>query len=151
MVFDQFVMIFGVCLSRHTKMPPAGTGEGHRCRAWSVTDNAVVGGLRPCGGWGACAGGGPALSGLGNSEPTTRHLPRRSSRASGRAVGRDVILDVTADVPHVFQAFTGVLDEADHALDRSVLHIHTRLEYERTASGMKIAATVAHPRSAHPT
>ncbi len=28
---------------------------------------------------------------------------------------------------------------------------HTRLEYEWTASGMKIAATVAHPRSAHPT
>jgi NAD(P)-dependent dehydrogenase (short-subunit alcohol dehydrogenase family) len=27
----------------------------------------------------------------------------------------------------------------------------TRREYERTASGMKIAATVAHPSSAHPT
>jgi len=27
----------------------------------------------------------------------------------------------------------------------------TRLEYERTASGMKVAATVALPRSAHPT
>ena len=27
----------------------------------------------------------------------------------------------------------------------------TRLEYERTASGMNIAATAAHPSSAHPT
>lgn len=39
-----------------------------------------------------------------------------------------MILDVTADVPHVFQAFAGVLDEADHALDRAALfltqHVH---------------------------
>ena len=30
----------------------------------------------------------------------------------------DVILDVTANVPHVFQGYTGVLEEADQALDR---------------------------------
>ncbi|MER5532433.1 hypothetical protein [Streptomyces mirabilis] len=30
-----------------------------------------------------------------------------------------MILDVTADVPHVFQSFTGSLDEADAALDRA--------------------------------
>jgi len=40
-----------------------------------------------------------------------------------RIAGVDVILDVTADVPHVFQTYTGVLDEADEALDRAVLFL----------------------------
>ena len=35
----------------------------------------------------------------------------------------DVILDITADVPHVFLAFAGVLDEADEALDRAALFL----------------------------
>ncbi|MFF1741769.1 hypothetical protein [Streptomyces mirabilis] len=42
---------------------------------------------------------------------------RLAARAAGAGV--DVIPDVTADVPHVFQSFTGSLDEADAALDRS--------------------------------
>ena len=41
--------------------------------------------------------------------------------------GVDVILDVTADVPHVFQAFAGVLDEADQALDRAALFLTQHL------------------------
>jgi acetyl esterase/lipase len=53
---------------------------------------------------------------------------RLATRA--REAGVDVILDVTADVPHVFQAFAGVLDEADEALERAALflsqHIRTR-------------------------
>ena len=40
----------------------------------------------------------------------------------------DVVLDITAKVPHVFQSFTGVLDEAGEALDRAALflrqHVH---------------------------
>jgi acetyl esterase/lipase len=40
-----------------------------------------------------------------------------------RDAGVDVILDVTADVPHVFQTYTGVLDEADLAIDRAVLFL----------------------------
>ncbi|WP_329561011.1 hypothetical protein [Kitasatospora sp. NBC_01266] len=39
----------------------------------------------------------------------------------------DVILDVTADVPHVFQSCTGMLDEADAALDRAGRFILDRL------------------------
>jgi acetyl esterase/lipase len=35
----------------------------------------------------------------------------------------DVILDVTANVPHVFQGYNGVLEEADHALDRAALFL----------------------------
>jgi monoterpene epsilon-lactone hydrolase len=34
---------------------------------------------------------------------------------------------VTAGVPHVFQAFTGLLDEADRALDRAALFITQHL------------------------
>jgi hypothetical protein len=39
----------------------------------------------------------------------------------------DVVLDVTADVPHVFQAFAGILDEADEALDRAAFFLAQRL------------------------
>ncbi|WP_257128519.1 hypothetical protein [Burkholderia sp. MSMB1459WGS] len=38
-----------------------------------------------------------------------------------------MILDVTADVPHVFHAFAGMLDEADYALDRAALFISQHL------------------------
>jgi len=38
-----------------------------------------------------------------------------------------VILDVTADVPHVFQSFVGLLDEADQALDRAALFLRQHL------------------------
>ena len=52
-----------------------------------------------------------------------------STRFAARAIdaGVDVTLDVTADAPHVFQSFTGVLDEADQALDRAALFITQRL------------------------
>lgn len=52
-----------------------------------------------------------------------------STRLAARAVdaGVDVILDITAGVPHVFQALTGRLDEADQALDRAARFITQRL------------------------
>lgn len=53
--------------------------------------------------------------------------------ARARSVGVDVILDITADVPHVFQAFAGVLDEADEALDRAALFLSQRLRAAGTA------------------
>jgi acetyl esterase/lipase len=43
--------------------------------------------------------------------------------ARAREAEVDVILDVTAGVPHVFQTYTDVLDEARHALDRAALFI----------------------------
>ncbi len=39
-----------------------------------------------------------------------------------------MILDVTAGVLHVFQAFAGILDEADEALDRAALFLRQRLD-----------------------
>ncbi len=63
----------------------------------------------------------PMLLQVGTNEVLLDDSTRLAARA--RAAGVDVILDVTADVPHVFQAFTGVLDEADHALDRAALFL----------------------------
>ncbi|MEY9877471.1 hypothetical protein ABH931_006995 [Streptacidiphilus sp. MAP12-33] len=61
----------------------------------------------------------PLLIQVGTNEILLDDSTRLAARA--RAVGVDVILDVTADVPHVFQAFAGTLDQADEALDRAAL------------------------------
>lgn len=53
--------------------------------------------------------------------------------AHAREAGVDVILDITADVPHVFQAFAGVLDEADEALERAALSVSQRIRTRGTA------------------
>ncbi|MBF6149377.1 alpha/beta hydrolase [Nocardia nova] len=70
----------------------------------------------------------PMLIQVGTNEILLDDSTRLAARA--RAAGVDVILDVTADVPHVFQAFAGMLDEADEALDRAALfltqHTHTK-------------------------
>jgi acetyl esterase/lipase len=63
----------------------------------------------------------PLLLQTGTNELLLDDSTRMALRA--RDAGVDVILDITADVPHVFQAFTGTLDEADEALDRAVLFI----------------------------
>ncbi|AMV48305.1 hypothetical protein ATN79_47465 [Paraburkholderia caribensis] len=62
---------------------------------------------------------------VGTNELLLDDAVRLAARARDAEV--DVILDVTADVPHVFQAFTGMLDEADYALDRAALFIVQRL------------------------
>ncbi|KJK55383.1 alpha/beta hydrolase [Saccharothrix sp. ST-888] len=67
----------------------------------------------------------PLLLQAGSNEVLLDDSTRLAARAA--AAGVDVILDVTADVPHVFQWFTGVLDEADAALDRAGRFIRDRL------------------------
>jgi hypothetical protein len=53
-------------------------------------------------------------------------VPRRLAvRASDAEV--DVVLDITAKVPHVFQSFAGLLDEAGEALDRAALFLRQRV------------------------
>ncbi|MFD8214813.1 alpha/beta hydrolase [Streptomyces sp. NPDC059697] len=56
----------------------------------------------------------PPLLQAGSNEVLLDDSTRLATRAA--AAGVDVILDVTADMPHVFQSFTGSLDEADAAL-----------------------------------
>lgn len=74
----------------------------------------------------------PILLQVGANEVLLDDSTRLAVRA--RAAGVDVILDVTADVPHVFQAFNGVLDEADEALDRAALFLTQRVRVPGAAS-----------------
>lgn len=71
----------------------------------------------------------PLLLQVGTNEVLLDDSTRLAARA--RAAGVDVILDVTADVPHVFQAFAGVLDEADQALDRAALFLTQQVRTAR--------------------
>jgi epsilon-lactone hydrolase len=71
------------------------------------------------------AGFPPLLLQVGTNEVLLDDSTRMAERA--RAAGVDVILDVTADVPHVFQSFTGILDEADQAPDRAGLFLSQHL------------------------
>ena len=77
----------------------------------------------------------PLLLQVGTNEILLDDSTRMAARA--REAGVDVVLDVTADVPHVFQSFAGVLDEADQALDRAA---HFLLQRVR-ASGKSTAPT----------
>lgn len=63
----------------------------------------------------------PLLLQVGTNEVLLDDSVRMAQRATDAGV--DVILDVTADVPHVFQAWADVLDEADEALDRAALFL----------------------------
>ncbi|MDO0924072.1 alpha/beta hydrolase [Streptomyces sp. TG1A-8] len=67
----------------------------------------------------------PMLIQVGTNEILLDDSTRLAARAW--AAGVDVILDVTADVPHVFQSFAGILDEADEALDRAAHFLSQRL------------------------
>lgn len=67
----------------------------------------------------------PILLQVGTHELLLDDAVRFAARAVEAEV--DVILDVTAGVPHVFQAFAGVLGEADQALDRAALFLTQHL------------------------
>ncbi|MEW9529158.1 alpha/beta hydrolase [Microbispora sp. NPDC049125] len=73
----------------------------------------------------------PMLIQVGTNELLLDDSTRLAAHA--RAVGVDVILDITADVPHVFQSFAGILDEADEALDRAALFLTQRIRAGCTA------------------
>jgi monoterpene epsilon-lactone hydrolase len=63
----------------------------------------------------------PLLVQVGTNEMLLDDARRLALRTSDAEV--DVVLDITAKVPHVFQSFTGVLDEAGEALDRAALFL----------------------------
>ncbi|MFI5960224.1 alpha/beta hydrolase [Cryptosporangium sp. NPDC051539] len=74
---------------------------------------------------GDLAGLPPTLLQVGTNEVLLDDSTRFAARAA--TAGVDVILDVTADVPHVFQAYEGTLDEADAALDRAARFVRDHL------------------------
>jgi acetyl esterase/lipase len=57
-------------------------------------------------------------------------------RLAGRAATADVAvaLEVTPGVPHVFQAFAAILDEADAAMDRASAFLKKQLAATRPAA-----------------
>lgn len=67
----------------------------------------------------------PMLLQVGTNELLLDDAVRLADRA--RAAEVDVILDVVAEVPHVFPALVGVIDEAEQAVDRAALFIAQRL------------------------
>lgn len=67
----------------------------------------------------------PLLLQVGTNELLLDDSTRLAARAREAEV--DVILDVTANVPHVFQGYNGVLEEADQALDRAALFLTQHL------------------------
>lgn len=67
----------------------------------------------------------PLLLQVGANEVLLDDSTRMAARAI--AAGVNVILDVTADVPHVFQAFAGALDEADQALERAAFFLQQHI------------------------
>jgi monoterpene epsilon-lactone hydrolase len=67
----------------------------------------------------------PILLQVGTNEVLLDDSVRMADRARSQEV--DVILDVVADAPHVFPAYVGMLDEADHALDRAALFLTQHL------------------------
>ncbi len=71
------------------------------------------------------AGFPPMLLQVGTNEVLLDDSVRMAQRAFDAGV--DVILDITAGVPHVFQTYAGVLDEADQALDRAALFLRQHL------------------------
>lgn len=67
----------------------------------------------------------PLLLQVGTDELLLSGSVRLAERARDAEV--DVVLDITAGVPHVFQVFTGTLEEADWALDRAALFLTQRV------------------------
>jgi epsilon-lactone hydrolase len=67
----------------------------------------------------------PMLLQVGTNEMLLDDARRLALRASDAEV--DVVLDITAKVPHVFQSFVGVIDEAGEALDRAALFLRQRV------------------------
>jgi epsilon-lactone hydrolase len=79
------------------------------------------------------AGFPPLMLQVGTNELLLDDSTRLAKRARDAEV--DVILDVTANVPHVFQGYNGVLEEADHALDRAALFLA-----QHVSAGKKVAS-----------
>ncbi len=63
----------------------------------------------------------PMLVQAGTNEMLLDDARLLALRASDADV--DVVLDITAQVPHVFQSYTDVIDEASQALDRAALFL----------------------------
>jgi monoterpene epsilon-lactone hydrolase len=67
----------------------------------------------------------PLLIQAGSHEILLDDATRLAAKAAADNVA--VILDITPEVPHVFQAFAGLLDEGDRALDRAAAFLRNHV------------------------
>lgn len=75
----------------------------------------------------------PLLVQVGSHEVLLDDATRLAVRAAADDV--EVTLDVTPGVPHVFQAFSALLDEGGAALDRAAVFLRAHLAAQSTAAG----------------
>lgn len=105
----------GPSMTTKADVDPSVTADGLRRRARDyVPDGDLMDGqVSPV--FADLTGLPPLLIQVGGNEVLLDDATRLAARAA--ADGVLVTLEVTPDVPHVFQGFAGMLDEADHALD----------------------------------
>ncbi len=75
----------------------------------------------------------PLLIQAGSHEVLLDDATRLAAKAAADNVA--VTLDITPGVPHVFQAFAGILEEGDAALDRAAIFVGERLDATGTTQG----------------
>jgi acetyl esterase/lipase len=107
----------GETLAEKASVDPVLTPEGLRTRvpdyvAGADPSNPLISPV-----FGDLSGLPPLLIQVGSHEVLLSDAVRLAGRAAAADV--EVTLEITARVPHVFQGFAGMLDEADAALDRA--------------------------------
>jgi monoterpene epsilon-lactone hydrolase len=107
----------GTSMTTKADADPSVTGAGLRRRArdYAPGQDLTDGRISPV--FADLTGFPPLLIHVGGNEVLLDDATRLAAKAASDGVL--VTLEVTPDVPHVFQGFTGMLDEADRALDRA--------------------------------
>jgi epsilon-lactone hydrolase len=125
----------GETLLDRQSLDPILTPEGLRVRAPEYVAGADASDplISPI--FGELRGLPPLLIQVGSHEILLSDAIRLAARAATTEVA--VTLDVTPGVPHVFQGFTGLLDEAGAALDRASDFVKAQLR--RSLSGLHVA------------
>ncbi|HYS42038.1 MAG TPA: alpha/beta hydrolase fold domain-containing protein, partial [Pseudonocardiaceae bacterium] len=120
----------GETLTERQSLDPILTQEGLRVRAPEYVAGADAADplISPI--FGDLSGLPPLLIQVGSHEILLSDALRLAARAATTDVA--VTLDVTPGVPHVFQGYAGLLDEAGAALDRASDFVQAQLGYSPT-------------------
>jgi acetyl esterase/lipase len=118
----------GETLSGKRDVDPLLTPEGLRARAPDYVGRADASDPRISPIFGDLRGLPPLLIQVGSHEVLLSDALRLAARAAIADV--PVTLEVTPGVPHVFQAYAGLLDEAGAALDRAAAFLTAQLAHE---------------------